>query len=447
MTQTQDLKVEYLAPALLVPYDKNSRTHSETQIAQIAASIDAFGWTNPILINEENSVIAGHGRLEAAKKLGMEAVPCIRLVGLTDAQRRALVIADNKLAENAGWDFDLLRTELSELNELNFDLGVMGFNVDELNKLMAPTGTDGLTDPDDAPPVPDFPVAQPGDLWVLGGHRLLVGDATVLNDVEKLMDGYKADLIVTDPPYNVAYEGKTKDSLTIKNDAMDNDSFYRFLLDVHINYFTIAKDGAGLYVFHADSEGLNFRKAFIESGFALKQCCIWSKQTLVMGRQDYHWQHEPILYGWKDTGSHRWYSDRKQTTLWKFDRPSRNEFHPTMKPIDLVEYPILNSSRGGDVVVDFFGGSGSTLIACEKTGRYCRTMELDPKYADVIILRWQAFTGKAAVLQDDGRTFTEVMGERAPGKLVGNDVGKADREAATKAKKKAKKAAKEDQAG
>jgi DNA modification methylase len=251
-----------------------------------------------------------------------------------------------------------------------------------------------------------------GDLWILGRHRLLCGDSTSIDATERLMGGAKADLIVTDPPYNVAYEGKTTDALTIQNDKMGTSDFYQFLLDAYTNYFTIAKDGASIYVFHADTEGVNFRKALVDSGFKLSQCCVWVKQTMVIGRQDYHWQHEPILYGWKPSGSHNWYSDRSQTTIWQFDRPMRSTEHPTMKPIALVEYPILNSSKAGDIVADLFGGSGSTLIACEKNARACRTMELDSRYCDVIVKRWQDFTGKEAVL--DGRTFNEIAAERQP---------------------------------
>ncbi|XLV73765.1 DNA-methyltransferase [Ralstonia syzygii subsp. celebesensis] len=240
----------------------------------------------------------------------------------------------------------------------------------------------------------------------------MCGDSTSVADVERLMDGYKADLIVTDPPYNVAYEGGTAEKLTIQNDSMGDEAFYQFLLAAYGAMFAVAKDGAGLYVFHADSEGVNFRKAMTDAGFKLAQCCVWVKQSLVLGRQDYHWQHEPVLYGWKATGAHRWYSDRKQSTVWNFDRPARNDVHPTMKPVALIEYPLCNSSRGGDVVLDLFGGSGTTLIACEKHSRSARLMELDPKYCDVIIRRWQEFTGQQATLAGDGRAFAQVAEER-----------------------------------
>lgn len=409
-------KVERWSIDRLVPYARNARTHSDEQVAQIAASIKEWGWTTPVLADPTGQIIAGHGRVMAARKLGLTEVPVMVADGWTDAQKRAYVLADNKLALNAGWDEELLALELSELQDLGADLGLIGFDDDELAKLMKAGGTEGLTDPDEAPEVAQFAVTQPGEIWLMGHHRLLCGDATMLNDADKLMDGYKADLIVTDPPYNVAYEGGTKDKLKIKNDDMDDESFYQFLLAAYTNYFAVAKDGCGIYVFHADSEGTNFRKAMKDSGFKLAQCCIWVKQSLVLGRQDYQWQHEPVLYGWREGGKHKWYSDRKQTTVWRFDKPTRNDVYPTMKPVDLISYPIENSSRGGDIVVDFFGGSGSTLIACERTGRVSRTMELDPKYCDVIVKRWQDFTGQKATLAGDGRTFDEVADGRTQAK-------------------------------
>ena len=396
----------------LIPYARNSRTHSDAQLAQIAASIKEFGWTNPILVDGDSGIIAGHGRVLAARKLGLTEVPCISIGDMTDAQKRAYVIADNKLAENAGWDKDLLALELGDLKADGFDLDLLGFGIEDLGKLLEPDSKTGLTDEDDAPALGGDPVSRTGDIWLCGDHRVMCGDSTKLGDVESLMDGYKADLVITDPPYNVAYEGKTKDAMKIQNDSMTSGEFYQFLYDVYIALFAVAKDGAGIYVFHADSEGMNFRKAMLDAGWKLAQCCVWVKQALVMGRQDYHWQHEPVLYGWKPTGSHRWFSDRKQTTVWNFDRPQRNDVHPTMKPVTLIEYPLCNSSRGGDVVLDLFGGSGSTLIACEKHSRSARLMELDQKYCDVIVRRWQEFTGQQATLSTDGRTFSEIESER-----------------------------------
>jgi DNA modification methylase len=396
----------------LIPYARNSRTHSPGQVAQIAASIREFGWTNPVLVDGENGIIAGHGRVLAARKLSLDEVPVIELSHMTETQKRAYIIADNKLAEQAGWDAELLALELGDLKAEGFDLDLLGFGDAELGDLLELPAKSGLTDDDETPEPPAVPVSRPGDVWRLGPHRLMCGDSVRLDHVTQLMDGHKADLIVTDPPYNVAYEGGTADKLTIQNDSMSADAFYQFLLDAYTATFAAAKDGAGLYVFHADSEGVNFRKAMTDAGFKLAQCCVWVKQSLVMGRQDYHWQHEPVLYGWKPTGAHRWYSDRKQTTVWHFDRPSRNDVHPTMKPVALIEYPITNSSRGGDVVLDLFGGSGSTLIACEKTGRHARLMELDPRYCDVIIRRWQDFTGQQAKLGESDMTFADIEAAR-----------------------------------
>ncbi len=396
----------------LIPYARNSRTHSDAQVAQIAASIREFGWTNPVLVDGENGIIAGHGRVLAARKLNLDEVPVIELGHMTATQKRAYIIADNKLAEQAGWDSELLALELGELQAEGFDLDLLGFEPAELGDLLELPAKSGLTDDDETPEPPAVPVSQPGDVWRLGNHRVMCGDSLSIDHVSRLMDGHKADLIVTDPPYNVAYEGGTADRLTIQNDSMSGEAFFRFLLDAYTAMFSVAKDGAGLYVFHADSEGMNFRKAMTDAGFKLAQCCVWVKQSLVMGRQDYHWQHEPVLYGWKPTGAHRWYSDRKQTTVWNFDRPSRNDVHPTMKPVALIEYPIMNSSRGGDLVLDLFGGSGSTLIACEKTGRHARLMELDPRYCDVIVKRWQDFTGQVAVLGESDMTFADIEASR-----------------------------------
>ena len=411
-TKQRPMQIEMRPVGALVPYVNNSRTHNDAQVAQIAASIREFGWTNPVLVDGENGIIAGHGRVMAARVLGLDEVPVIELTHMTEAQKRAYIIADNKLAELAGWDKELLSLELGALKLDGFDIDLIGFDVIDLAKLVPPDPKDGLTGEDEAPPLPAVPTSALGDVWLLGEHRLMCGDSTSVSDVERLMDGYKADMIITDPPYNVAYEGGTDEKLTIQNDSMGDEAFYQFLLAAYGAMFAVAKDGAGIYVFHADSEGMNFRKAMLDAGFKLAQCCVWVKQSLVLGRQDYHWQHEPVLYGWKPNGAHRWYSDRKQTTVWNFDRPTRNDVHPTMKPIALIEYPLCNSSRGGDIVLDLFGGSGSTLIACEKHSRSARLMELDPKYCDVIVKRWQEFTGKAATLQSSGATFADVAVSR-----------------------------------
>ena len=381
----------------MIPYARNSRKHSDEQVAQIAASIKEFGWTNPILVDGENGIIAGHGRLPAARKLGLEEVPVIELAHLTEIQKRALIIADNKLALNADWDNEMLALELEELQLEGFDLALTGFDEDELNKLM-PVEVEGLTDEDAVPDIPEEPITKPGDIYLLGKHRLMCGDSCSTNDMEKLCDGQLVDIWLTDPPYNVAYEGGTKEKLTIKNDSMADDQFRQFLRDAYVTADLVMKPGAVFYIWHADSEGYNFRGAAQDAGWKVRQCLIWKKSSLVMGRQDYHWRHEPCLYGWKEGASHLWAADRKQTTILEFDKPSRNGEHPTMKPVALFEYQLLNNTKGGDIVLDSFGGSGTTLLAAEKHGRYARIMELDPKYCDVIVKRWEEFTGKKAEL-------------------------------------------------
>jgi len=392
----------------LVPYAKNSRTHSEEQVAQIAASIREWGFTTAVLVDESGSIIAGHGRVMAARKLGMASLPVMVAAGWTDAQKRAYVIADNKLALNAGWDNELLALELGELGDLGFDLNLVGFTDEEIAALMPVQGTDGLTDPDDAPAVQENPVTVPGDVWVMGKHRLLCGDSTSVDDLIKLTGGQLVDMWLTDPPYNVAYEGGTKEKLTIKNDSMGDEQFRQFLRDAYTAADTVMKPGAVFYIWHADSEGYNFRGAAKDAGWTVRQCLIWKKSSIVLGRQDYQWKHEPCLYGWKDGAGHLWAADRKQTTILEFDKPSRNGEHPTMKPVALFEYQMLNNTTGGDLVLDSFGGSGTTLIAAEKNGRTAMLMELDPRYCDVIVKRWQDFTGKIAVHAETGQPFAEV---------------------------------------
>ena len=382
----------------LIPYASNSRTHSEQQIAQIAASIREFGWTNPVLINDENSIIAGHGRLLAARQLKMTEVPCIKLDHLTKSQQKALVIADNQLALNAGWDVEMLKAEISGLDTDGFDLDLLGFDSDFLKGLLIEE-TEGLTDEDAVPDVPEEPETKLGDVWVLGRHRLMCGDSTSIDAVERLCENQLVDMWLTDPPYNVAYEGRTKDALTIKNDKMNDSGFRQFLCDAYLAADANMKKGAVFYIWHADSEGYNFRAAAHDAGWTVRQCLIWKKQTMVMGRQDYHWKHEPCLYGWKDGAAHLWATDRKQTTILEFDRPSRNADHPTIKPVELFEYQMLNNTKGSDLVLDSFAGSGTTAIACEKHGRNARLMELDPKYCDVIKKRWEDFTGQKAILE------------------------------------------------
>ena len=404
-------KIEQWAIDKLIPYARNSRTHSDAQVAQIAASIKEFGFTNPVLIDGGGGIIAGHGRVLAARKLGLSEVPCIRLEHLTEAQKRAYVIADNRLALNSGWDTEMLKVEFADLQELGFDLELTGFDLDEIKELLAPVGTEGLTDPDDAPPLPETPRTVPGDIWVMGKHRLLCGDSTSMDDLAKLCKGQLVDMWLTDPPYNVAYEGKTKDALKIKNDEMGDDQFRQFLRDAYTAADTVMKPGAVFYIWHADSEGYNFRGAAKDAGWTVRQCLIWEKSSMVMGRQDYHWKHEPCLYGWKEGAGHLWAADRKQTTILEFDKPSRNGEHPTMKPVALFEYQMLNNTKGGDIVLDSFGGSGTTLVAAEKNGRIAYLMELDPKYCDVIVKRWQNFTGKIATHAETGEPFAEVTNE------------------------------------
>ena len=400
-------KLEWRQIADLIPYARNARTHSDEQVAQIAASIKEFGWTNPILVDGDNGIIAGHGRLAAARKLGNTEVPVIELTGLSEAQKRAYILADNKLALNAGWDIDLLAEELKELKDLNFDLELTGFSDKELADFLTEE-VEGLTDEDAVPDVPEEPKTKLGDIYQLGNHRLMCGDSCSLTDMEKLCDGQLVDMWLTDPPYNVAYEGKTKDALTIQNDSMGDDQFRQFLRDAYVTADLVMKPGAVFYIWHADSEGYNFRGAAQDAGWKVRQCLIWKKSTMVMGRQDYHWKHEPCLYGWKEGAGHLWAADRKQTTILEFDKPSRNGEHPTMKPVALFEYQMLNNTKGGDIVLDSFGGSGTTLLAAEKNGRYARLMELDPKYCDVIVKRWEDFTGKKAKLVSADAELSEL---------------------------------------
>jgi DNA modification methylase len=430
-------KIEHWPIEKLIPYARNSRTHSDEQIGQIAASIKEWGWTTPILVDEQGGIIAGHGRTMAAQRLKIKTVPVMVATGWSEAKKRAYIIADNRLALNAGWDNAMLATEFKDLMDLGFDVGLTGFTEEEIDALMPLELEEGLTDPDDAPEAPANPVTVQGDVWVMGSHRLLCGDSTSIDDLENLCAGQPVDMWLTDPPYNVAYEGGTKEKLTIKNDSMGDTQFREFLRDAYTAANAVMKAGAVFYIWHADSEGYNFRGAAKDAGWTVRQCLIWKKSSLVLGRQDYQWQHEPCLYGWKEGASHLWASDRKQTTILEFDKPARNGEHPTMKPVALFEYQLLNNTKGGDIVLDSFGGSGTTLIAAEKNGRVARLMELDPKYCDVIVTRWQAFTGKHAHLESDGRSFTEVMGERSPNSLIGSEAGKAD---AKQAKKPAKKA-------
>jgi DNA modification methylase len=401
-------KVEQWPIEKLVPYAKNSRTHSEDQVAQIAASIREWGFTTAVLVDESGSIIAGHGRVMAARKLGLASLPVMVAAGWTDAQKRAYVIADNKLALNAGWDNELLALELGEIGDAGFDLELTGFTDEEIKALMPVEVTEGLTDPDAAPAVQENPVTVPGDVWVMGKHRLMCGDSTSTDHLTQLTQGNLVDMWLTDPPYNVAYEGGTKDKLKIKNDAMGDQQFRQFLRDAYVTADAVMKPGAVFYIWFADVETYNFTGAARDAGWVVRQMLIWKKSSMILGRKDYHFKHEPCLYGWKDGAGHLWASDRKQTTVLEFDKPSRNGEHPTMKPVALFEYQMLNNTKGGDLVLDSFGGSGTTLIAAEKNGRTALLMELDPRYCDVIVKRWQEFTGKQAIHADTGKPFAEV---------------------------------------
>lgn len=380
----------------LIPYINNSRTHSEEQITQLVSSIKEFGFTNPILLAPDNSIIAGHGRLQAVKKLGHEEVPCIVVEGLTKIQIKALIIADNQLALNAGWDLEKLSVEIEGLKDEDFNIDILGFNDDFIKDLLAKENN-GLTDEDEVPEIKENPKSKLGDIFVLGNHRLMCADATISTDVEKLLNSQKADMIFTDPPYGVDYKG-------INNDSRDG--LEELLRGSFANYFTYSKSGASIYCFHSDRCADLFHKVFREF-FHFSSMIIWAKNKLTLSQTDYQSQHEPCLYGWLKNGTHSWHSDRKQTSVWKFDKETVVG-HTTPKPVALVCNAINNSSKGDDIILDLFGGSGSTLIACEKLGRKANVMELDPKYCDVIIQRWQQFTGKEAIHEQTGKTYNSI---------------------------------------
>jgi DNA modification methylase len=411
MTQ---LSVRYLPVETLLPYAGNARTHSGDQVGQIAASIAEFGFVNPILVGEGNIIIAGHGRLMAAQKLGLATVPVIELPHLSESQRRALVIADNRIAENAGWDEGLLRQELVALQEIDFDLDLLGFSEQELEDLLVEPNGDGETDADAVPEVAEETISKPGDVWVLGNHRVICGSATVLADVEKVLAGELADMVFTDPPYNVNYANSAKDKLRGKNRPIKNDNlgegFYDFLHDACVNALSVCKGAC--YICMSSSELHTLQAAFNQAGGKWSTFIIWAKNTFTLGRADYQRQYEPILYGWKDGVDHYWCGARDQGDVWFVNKPRVNDLHPTMKPVELVERAIVNSSKTRDIVLDVFGGSGSTLIACEKTNRRCRMVELEPRYVDVIVRRWQEFTGKQAILAETGELFENLAKER-----------------------------------
>lgn len=377
----------------LVPYARNARTHSKQQIGQLRASLREFGFVNPVIIDKEYNIIAGHGRVLAAREEGFSEIPCVFAEHLTDAQKRAYILADNRLALNAGWDEEMLSVELSDLKGADFDLSLLGFDDAELNKLMGGAEDVQEDDFDLSSALEEAAFVLRGDVWMVGRHRLVCGDATDVSDVALLMDGRKANLVLTDPPYGVSFE--SAGGLKIKNDNLKADAFYQFLLDAFRNMAGSLENGGSAYVFHADTEGLNFRRAFIDAGFHLSGVCVWAKDSFVMGRSPYQWQHEPILFGWLKNGTHKWYAGRAEKTVWNFAKPKRSENHPTSKPLDLLAYPIRNSSQPNGIVLDLFGGSGSTMLACEQADRICYMMELDEKYASVILRRAVEFWGSA----------------------------------------------------
>lgn len=393
MKTTTDMQLVPISK--LVPYVNNARTHSPEQVMKLRSSLREFGFINPIIIDRDYGIIAGHGRLLAAKEEGITEVPCVFVDYLTEAQKKAYILADNRMAMDAGWDEELLRVEIEALQGEAFDVSLTGFDEKELADLFK-DGSDSDAEDDDydlSAALEKAAFVERGDIWTVGRHRLMCGDATSAEDVAALMDGRKANLILTDPPYGVSF--KSSSGLTIQNDSMKDEEFYHFLLDSFKNMADHLEKGGAAYVFHADTEGLNFRRAFIDAGFHLAGCCIWVKDSLVLGRSDYQWQHEPVLYGFMQNGKHPWYSDRKQTTIWNFAKPKRNANHPTSKPLDLLGYPIGNSTQENAIVIDTFGGSGSTLMACEQMNRTCCTMELDEKYASVILRRYVDDTGDA----------------------------------------------------
>ena len=433
-------RYENVKISALKPYENNARTHSQEQVEKIANSIKEFGFINPVLIDSDYGIIAGHGRVLAGQLLGMEEVPCLFIEDLTETQKRAYILADNKLALDAGWDDEILRQEILALDKLDFDVSLAGFDINDFDF----TQEDIEFQEDDydvEASLPEIPKAKPGDVYQLGRHRLMCGDSTSQEDIDKLVDGAVMDLCVTDPPYNVNYGsinetgyGKERENGNkILNDNMDDESFYLFLNAFYEQMLRVLKEGGAYYIFHADTEGYNFRKALRDAGGQVKQNLIWVKNALVLGRQDYQWKHEPCLYGWKEGAGHYFINDRTQTTVFEDkadldkytkeelkelveeiladklpttviheDKPQKNDVHPTMKPIKLISRLVKNSSRQGENVIDFFGGSGSTLISCEHLGRKCYTIELDPKYVDVIIDRWETLTGQTVVKLVEG---------------------------------------------
>ena len=392
----------YVNVEKLIPYANNARKHSSEQIKLIQSSLREFGFINPVIIDKDNGIIAGHGRVIAAKREGITEIPCVKVEHLTEAQKKAYILADNRLAEMSEWDEELLKIEIEELEDLDFDVDLLGF---DLSEFVCDTEDDyesSANEDNYEEPAPKIAKSKPGQIYQLGSHRLMCGDSTNIENVKALMGHTLADLLITDPPYNVDYHGGTSERLTIANDSMEDAQFRAFLTSAFNCADSVMKPGAVFYIWHADSEGFNFRAACKEIDWTVRQCLIWKKSSLVLGRQDYQWQHEPCLYGWKDGAGHLWASERKQTTILEFDRPNRNDIHPTMKPVKLFDYQICNNTKEKDVVLDLFGGSGTAIIACEQNNRICYMMEFDPCYVDVIIDRWEKLTGNKAVLLNDG---------------------------------------------
>ncbi|RQS20692.1 site-specific DNA-methyltransferase [Burkholderia sp. Bp8998] len=410
-----DVKIELRSVDVLIPYARNAKQHSDAQVAQIAASIIEFGWGAPILVDGQNNVIAGHGRLLAARKLGLTEVPVVPMTHLTDIQRRALILADNKIGENASWDDELLGLELAELKDAGVDPALTGFSADEWDALIAGDEPDraGQTDEDAVPEVEEIPVSRTGDIWLLGEHKLLCGDATKAESYRALLGDELADMAFTDPPYNVNYANTAKDKLRGKNRPILNDNlgdgFEVFLAAACQNILAVTK--GAVYIAMSSSELDTLQSAFRAAGGRWSTFIIWAKNTFTLGRADYQRQYEPILYGWRDGADHFWCGARDQGDVWQIRKPAKNDLHPTMKPVELVERAVRNSSKTRDIVVDPFGGSGTTLIACEKSGRHARLIELDPKYVDVIVRRWQDYTGTEATRAHDGARFGEIFRE------------------------------------
>ncbi|KVC62690.1 DNA methylase N-4 [Burkholderia ubonensis] len=408
-----DVKIELRPVDVLIPYARNAKQHSDAQVAQIAASIVEFGWGAPLLVDGQNNVIAGHGRLLAARKLGLTEVPVVPMTHLTDIQRRALILADNKIGENASWDDELLGLELAELKDAGVDPALTGFSADEWDALIAGDEANhgGLTADDAVPEVEEIPMSRAGDIWLLGEHKLLCGDATKTESYRALLGDELADMVFTDPPYNVNYANTAKDKLRGKNRPILNDNlgdgFEAFLTAASQNILAVTK--GAVYIAMSSSELDTLQSAFRAAGGRWSTFIIWAKNTFTLGRADYQRQYEPILYGWRDGGEHYWCGARDQGDVWQIPKPQKNDLHPTMKPVELVERAVINSSRAGNIVLDPFGGSGTTLIACEKTGRRARLIELDPQYVDVIVRRWQDYTGRQATRESDGMAFDKFI--------------------------------------